>query len=667
MTGAVIPIGAVFLLMLATTGAGAIVLALLGLLDRLIRTEAAAWSFAVGFGTLGWLMFPLGTAGMLGVDVLLVLCAVFLPGLLLLARCAAGPERTLPGRAVLLLLPILLAVAFDLLEGLAPPADADSLAYHFALPRQFLNEGAIRFIARAVDGAVPLTVQMTYLPALAIGGERALTLWTMVTGWAAIALVYTLARRHLETGWSLALSALLLTTPAVVYGAGAGQIETRILLFTLTGGFATAWAMTTDRAGAWRWALLAGLCAGFFAGSKYTGLLFVAACGLILLATPAKPRDWAYRATAFAAGAALAGAPWYLWNAWHTGDPVFPMLYGLLAYHEGVPWGPLHADAFRDVMFSVERGVPPTLGWFLAYPLKATLDGLAQWESRRTGLGPAALLLLPLALTGLWKLRDRAIASPLLPLALIALLFYSLWFFLGTAQRIRHLLPVYPLLLLPVMVAAARWQTGPALARPWRNPVLGAIVLTLTLQIAGHGLFALSYMRHALDDENRDQFLARTVANHHPVVPWINESLEPEDKLLLSERQLVYLLNVPLFYGHPHFQAEIDARPQADDHQQFWRDARRLGITHVLFRGTVERSAGDTDGLRRQILRLIAAGCAAPIQVFSTRNYASRTLQTLADPDLQFTLAALTPNSCGLANHKGARLEPADAPYGDAG
>ncbi len=661
--------GSVLLMASAAMGAGAAALAAIGVLGRLRRDEATAWSFAIGFGVMGWLVLPMGAAGAIGVAPMVAVCVALIPGLVLITRCAPAPTVPQISRTSLLLLPIALAVLFDLAEGLAPPVDADSLAYHFALPKQFLAEGVIRFVPRAVDGAVPLTVQMSYLPALALGGERALTLWTMVSGWAAIVLAYLLARRHLVRGWSLALAALLITTPAVVYGAGAGQIEARVLLFTMTGGFATAWAVGARGGAAWRWALLAGLCAGFFAGSKYTGLLFVAACGLTLLVAPAPRHEWVTRVTAFCVAAALAGSPWYLWNAWHTGDPIFPMLYGILPYVPGLAWGSDHADAFREVMFSVERGVPPSIGWFFAYPFLATLDALPQWEARRTGLGPACLLLLPFALGGMWRWRDRIASSPLLPVACVVLLFYTLWFFLGTAQRVRHLLPVYPLLLLCVLVAAARWQTRVALARPWRNPVLGVVLLSLAIQLAGHGLFALSYLTRLADGEDRDAFLSRTLANHSPAVPWINASLSSSDRLLLSERQLIYHLDVPLFYGHPHFQAEVDSRPNAFDPPKFWRDARRLGITHVLFRGTLsdDHPVDDTDGLRTQVLALAKAGCARSLQVFTGRDFASRTLQTIASADLRLTLAALTPGGCPLANDETRGLEPAAASAEGAG
>ena len=91
------------------------------------------------------------------------------------------PSERADGVFWALLAMLAFVLACDLCEGLAPPADADSLAYHFALPKQFLSAGHLQFVPRAVDGAVPLLPQMTYLVALGLGGERAMTLWTMVS------------------------------------------------------------------------------------------------------------------------------------------------------------------------------------------------------------------------------------------------------------------------------------------------------------------------------------------------------------------------------------------------------------------------------------------------------------------------------------------------------
>ncbi|MDH5747894.1 MAG: hypothetical protein OEY85_01155, partial [Rhodospirillales bacterium] len=207
-------------------GAGAVLLRLAGAYLDAPAMERAAWSFVFGTGALGWLGFFAALGGHLSPFELGALCLVFVPGLFFLRGNASGfsPE-SLDAWGWILLAGIGLSVFGDLLEGLAPPADADTLAYHFAIPKLFLSKGGIEFIPRAGDGAIPLLQQMTYMIVLGIGGEQATTLWTMLSGWGASALVFFVARRHVGINWSMAVTLIFMTTPAVIYGAGSGHVE----------------------------------------------------------------------------------------------------------------------------------------------------------------------------------------------------------------------------------------------------------------------------------------------------------------------------------------------------------------------------------------------------------------------------------------------------------
>ena len=142
---------------------------LLGL--RMIRCpDAPSWAenygraFALGMGSLGWLFFWFGIAGMLQSW---QLWCLLLPGLLsffCLRKNLKYPSFSDFGHITVMLVMLLTVIVFmDLMEALAPPADADTLAYHFALPKQFLTNGIIEFVPIAVEGAVPLLMHMTYL------------------------------------------------------------------------------------------------------------------------------------------------------------------------------------------------------------------------------------------------------------------------------------------------------------------------------------------------------------------------------------------------------------------------------------------------------------------------------------------------------------------------
>lgn len=623
----------------ACTGLGASLLWALKIDRDLGTVQLAVFGFALGLGVLGWLLFflgingwftPVGFSAVLGLGVLGL--AVFGKQQKTAIEFPPEPFDTLQKGFLFI---VALVLLLDIPEGLAPPADGDTLAYHFAMAKQFLAAGRIEFVPRAMDGAAPLLVQMTYLPVLALGGERALTLWTMLSGWAAGGLLYVLCRDHLGRSWSLAVTLVYLTTPAVIYGGGSGQVEVRNALFVMLGAYGIG--RTMDRQDI-RYIVLAGLCAGFFMGGKYTGLLFAAAGGLALL----WHRQWLTRGAIFSIVALGVGWQWYYWNALHTGDPVFPVLYGLLGDDAKGVWNMPHQQYFQMRISLEEMAVPQNIFWLLAYPFKATLAGANVFESGRTGMGPYILLILPFAAAGAWRLRHVMGRGTLLSYGLIAALYYVLWFFVGGSQRVRHLLPVLPLVLIVVSVGAERFVSGTVL----RWQIAAIVGLTLSLQVAGQGLAALNPLRLAIGAENREQFLARNVLRYAPV-PWLNANLGQQDKVLVQERTYLYYLDVPYYLAHQTQQALLDLRPQATDARRFLAQLEALKITHLLVSQTP--AGADKDAWPPLMVlsnALDEMGCLQPVREFVVEKRSSRTLPGLHGGRETLELFRLSGDKC---------------------
>lgn len=621
---------------LSCLGLGAAGLRALRLNGEFTYLERAAIAFALGSGLLGWLVFPLGVAGLLDKAVLGGLLVIGAGGVWFLGRPPPGTFAGRPDRiAVVLIVLLLTAAVFNLLYALSPPGEADTLGYHFSLPKQFLAAGRIEFVPRIVDGAVPMLVNMTYLPALALGGEGALMLWTMVTGWAAVAMLYVLCRRHLDRTWSLAVGLVFMTTPAVVYGAGSGMTEVRIALFVIAAALAASRAVDTGRL---PFAVLAGLAAGFYMGGKYTGLLFAVACAVALLFH----RRRLSLGAAYGLAVLAAGFQWYAWNWLHTGDPVFPMLYDWLGRADLGFWDAQHQAFFMEHKIDIVETAPRTPLWFLAYPLVATLDGLAAFQSGRIGFGPYGWVLLPFAAAGLWRHRSSLARQPWLSYASIVLVFYALWFFSGSSQRVRHLLPVLPLGLLCLSVAARRLAgEGRAL-----RPLAGAVALTLAVQLAGHGVFTVNFARHVLGGETREAYYARNISRYQPI-PWINANLSPRDLVLVGDRQYLYLLEVPYFFAHAYAQSLVNVLPGEHDPRPFWDQIRKLGISHLLappFQAATD--GAPNSALSRLVDGIEVAGCLVHVKTFEVTGQASRTLPGMIATSGERSLFRVDPEGC---------------------
>ena len=601
--------------------------------------ERGTLAFAVGLGALGWILFFPGVWGYFSPITFWVVC--------LLGACLAAVMWVRSGISfkrnnfskldILLVALIFLVAAIDVLEGISPPADADTLAYHFALPLDFVAAGQVSFVPRAVSGAIPLLIHMTYSAALATGGELALTLWVMVTGWAATLLLYVLMRRHVSRVWALAVGLVFLTTPAVLYGSGNGQVEIRCALFALA---ALAFMISGQQNAAPGLLLLGGLCAGFLIGAKFYGLIFVGAAGLVILFQRGGLRN----GLIFGAAALFAGFQWYFWNWLHTGDPIFPMLTNLLQFPDTQFWTRDFGQYFTETLGRGELPLERTVLNWLSYPVLSIFNLVEPLEGGRTGFGIFAILIFPLAVVGLMRPECRR-RELIVPLA-ISCIFFTVWFFSGTAQRTRHLLPIYPLVLIGFSSLAVIVARRMSLL----IPLAAGISAVVAIQIAGQLVFGVNYATYVFSSETRNEFRQRNVPGGNSA-RWVNHGLPANGKVGFMNRQLAYLMTVPHYMMHPHLQVVIDSRATATDERRFVAQIRKQGLTHLLLPGHWGKP--DLDVTRHtpffgMINQLIQKSCLKPIRVFDNVAIPSRTLRRFDSKDVKNkdTLFELVPHYC---------------------
>ncbi len=242
-------------------------------------------------------------------------------------------------------------------------------------------------------------------------------------------------------------------------------------------------------------------------------------------------------------------------------------------------------------------------------------------------------------------MRDRLLTHRLAVPVLVITLFYAIWFFTGSSQRIRHLLPVYPVVLICLTVATQRWIAGTGHGKP-----AGAIViLVVLLQLTGHGVYAKNYAQYVFTGEPRDAFLRRTVL-HFEAMDWINRNLSRHHKILITSRQLVYTAEIPVYYAHMAMESLVENHPKASDPAKFYDQMRRLGITHLLAKGSHPKNSGKgpTSGYLALKTSLARARCMEPMKVLYIDVGQSRTLPTLKRSKIQMTIFVLRPELCRL-------------------
>jgi 4-amino-4-deoxy-L-arabinose transferase-like glycosyltransferase len=650
-------------ILLAAIGLGAAI-ALLLRADLPVGATGIAICGSIGLVCLGWIGFLLMLTGLTGFTAVLTPVVAGIAAVWIFRRrLIYDMVREMAGnRAVVIAAAILCGV--DVLASTMPVIDADSNAYHFTLPLQFLVRGELFLIPRAVDGAAPLLFQTIYAFGLKLGGESSMLLLAKLIVWMLGLLVYGVLRPQTGRLTAALMALLMMTMPAVVYGMGAGQVEARIALLTLAGAAAIWTVWLSPSAGN---AAIAGLLFGGVAAAKFTGLLFVPAAALMLLLATRNPRH----ILAFALAGLIAGSQWYIWLWVETGSPVFPMFAGPPFWH------PENQAAFASRLLSHERVIPADIVGLISYPFHAFFATHPGLEAGRTGAGPAILALFPIALAGAWRLlnerRDQILRSDTLRLLAVlfgcAVIFYILWWYIGASQRVRHLLPAISLLFVAfgLCISKLRQTTCTRL-------VVTVLLLALSaVQLGGWAFYHRNTLNYAVTGFDHEATLARDLLDHE-AIRWMQRNLPASSLLVLLDRQNNYYLDLPFYRVSSDLERLVGVGEPNRDPAKFVREIRTVGGTHILFHlrdnpayafrpenggfrlelyEDVENLGVEGNGVGRfhqLVLQTLRDGCATIVHMSRTRRVSSRTLAQAEARDEMVIVVALESAGCPYAD-----------------
>lgn len=545
-------------------------------------------------------------------------------------------------RAEWLAVAALLAVALlSLPTALTPPTEGDTLAYHFALPQLYVAMNSLVFAPVAVTFAGPQLTHMVSTVALAVGGEPLLLAHAWLSTLLAGVVVLALARQWLPARWAGVVALVFLGTPVITYAFSNGTVELRQAGLLAVAALALAlYAQRRALAPAVVFAMLLG---GVVA-SKTFGLFLLPPATLVWFGLHWRRYDatfWRHTAVVAAAGLAVA-APWYVSNWWHYGSPVFPAAWELF----GSPYWSTAQQAFmQQVYLDTELMVPRSVGTFFSYPLTATFWGVVV-DSDRTGLGPflpLSMLAAVLVVAQSWRARQ---ITPLVWLLLLALGYYALWFFVGISGRSRHLLPVYPLLLVGLAVVVYAWW--PLCQRWVRLGLMGCVILVILAQSGMALVLNRTAAQALLQGQSREDYL-RSQAAHYGAAELANAQLRPTDKLLVTNlRNTLYYLRVPYFQNQTEYTQVIPLATGTP--AEVWQALQQGGFTAWLTMHTVGATPPMEDAVtgNASLRALAAQGCVSLLAERPGTFRASRTVASFGVQPLAYQLYRITPATCGL-------------------
>jgi hypothetical protein len=469
-----------------------------------------------------------------------------------------------------------------LIPALAPPSgsDWDSLAYHLAIPKLYLQHHGFYYIDFASHANFPFLVEMLYTPALAASFPSG---WAKLVhylyGMLLVLAVVMLTRRHF-TAKAAPLAALAIAgMPLVMWEATTAYIDLATALYTVSAVYLLLEYF--DKAEL-RSLIGCGVAAGLAASTKMTGLTLIPILGIWLLID-----RWAVVAVLrrrhagieagsetghygrvfghsliFAGFALLVCSPWYIKTLIYTGNPVYPFFYSVFG---GRDWT---AELARNYSaLQAHFGVGHDLASFLMLPFDLTFHSEKFYDTPGLFVGPILLVALPLLYFARYQSRK------LLGLTLFFLAQIVVWFAL--TQQSRYLIPSFALL--AVIIAAIAYSderfklTRIALYFVFAATALfGVMTLVPLIRIAEPVVFG---------HETQDAYLSRTLPIY-PAEKWINRKTPDDAKIALFGDTRGFYLDRDYVWADPGHNVRFTRDFASVD--DFVAYLKGQGITHAM-------------------------------------------------------------------------------------
>lgn len=316
----------------------------------------------------------------------------------------------------------------------------DVLEYHLALPKEYLEHGAITYLPHNVYSSFPANLEMLYLLGMIIQDDDPREMGT-TANFIHLSLAVLLVGAAWALGRDVSPEAGVVTGLVAAsytwleYLGGLAYVENGMLFWGIC-SLATVLHANRCARPSIQWSSLGGLLAGLSIGCKYTAMPFIAFP--IAMTWLFSNTSWFRRlvsVTAFVLFALIASAPWFTKNWALTGNPVFPLAN---QWFKATPpgWGP-EQDTQWHRAHSAHHGT----GW---------LDGMKSVWTRipadsEQRFGPALLLL---GLAGLIARHRDRLDYAMLSILLVQL---AVWVF-ATHHYTRFAVPI----MLPLTVLACR-------------------------------------------------------------------------------------------------------------------------------------------------------------------------------------------------------------------
>ncbi len=531
------------------------------------------YALGLALGLMSLIVFAFGHAGLLSAPFLVL--AIIISAAFLAFAVKRGKRTPLSEGWTLydklLAGAVVISIVIIVPLSLIPPMVRDELISHLAIPKLYLQKGAIYEIPFIGFSYLPQNIDLIYMVSLGLGSDVIPKLihlgFAVATG---LVIYFYLAR---ASGRATALVGMLLylTVPLVSNLSRTAYIDNGAAFYSTLAVIA---ALRWNENDEFRWLALSAVSTGLAMSAKYNTILSFALVSGFVFITCLNKKKYALALVNTAAYAAIAIAvlsPWLLRNYLWTGSPLYP-LYESAASAAGKGEGvhvttELAPIAKRMVLYN-EGALDIVL-----IPVRIFIGGEDNSIQRFDGvLNPLFLVLMPLAF-----IKKRG--GDLKYLAIFSALFMAMAI-LSVDLVTRYLMPIVPIF---AIFSALGLKDLYDTRFKWLAVILAVAAVVYGLNYE-RGLFdryrPLSYL---FGNETREAYLEKMLPDYKAVSYANKHTPEGSRVFLLFSGDRGYYWERDYFYGDRMGKLLKDMVLASRDAEAFKARLSANGITHLFF------------------------------------------------------------------------------------
>ncbi len=466
---------------------------------------------------------------------------------------------------LLLSISIIIVSIMNFVAAFAPPTDADSLSYHLAIPKYFIDFEKIIFQPFYMSWGIPLHSEMFNLLGLILGYEIFPQIINWLMGIISAITLYILTSEIFSKRAGFFAAVFYYLTPKIIFLSSTSKSDLTLFSYIFLSMFyMIVWSSKKENKTLWLSAVFTGLALA----TKYQGFHWGLSIGLFLIILNFKDLKQLSIKTikiplVYGLISFLIASPWYIKNFILTGDPIWP--FGFSIFNSQYWTQNLH-----DKYLSWQQGPGDSIWHYFMGLWNLSLNQSSWIGGLRIPYLPIQLSLAPI-IPFYWSRLKNKEKKILKFLAIPFFVYYTFWF--TGYQQSRYVLPIMSLLLIPSSYIF--WE----LIKLRFSKFIGYFLMVIIL------LFSISYsfvfnsksFPVVAKIETRNEYLNKRVS-YFADMQWVNQNLDEDSKILFCNLKPFYLDHDYLILAPNIFLHDINQMNE----NEFYNFLKNQKITHIF-------------------------------------------------------------------------------------